>query len=128
MRAYRNNEHYTDFRTLFMTPVLTTSLRKIELEVVNIYMHEMFKEVKDEIVEFGALNVVERVENGDRLLFKMNKHSNPKKVVNVVYDKSLKNVACDCHLSESRGIPCSHIFVVIKNEHLDHIPSSLIFK
>lgn len=73
MRAYRNNEHYADFRTLFTTPVLTTSLRKIELKVLNIYTHEMFKEVKEEIVEFGALNVVERVENGDQLLFKMNK-------------------------------------------------------
>ncbi|KAK9929414.1 hypothetical protein M0R45_026515 [Rubus argutus] len=35
---------------------------------------------------------------------------------------------CSCKLFESDGIPCSHIFSVIKFEHLNELPSGLVLK
>nr|KYP49383.1 hypothetical protein KK1_028926 [Cajanus cajan] len=43
-----------------------------------------------------------------------------------VYDTSRSIFYCECRRFESRGIPCSHIFCAVKEEHMDHIPNSLI--
>ncbi|KAK2652677.1 hypothetical protein Ddye_012533 [Dipteronia dyeriana] len=37
-------------------------------------------------------------------------------------------ISCDCNLFECKGIPCRHMFYVMKLEHLRKIPESMIFK
>ncbi|KAJ1411932.1 Zinc finger, PMZ-type [Sesbania bispinosa] len=115
-----------DYKTLFTEPVLTTSLSKIEKDAAKTYTQEIFKEVKREIEKAGALIVIERRVSGDKLLFKLSEYCNRGKERRVDYDSSRSNFCCQCRLFESRGIPCSHIICVMKNEHVDHIPRSLV--
>lgn len=43
-------------------------------------------------------------------------------------DTSKSIFSCGCRRFELLDIPCSHILCVMKVEHVDHIPSSLILK
>lgn len=70
---------------------MTTSLYKIEHHASKIYTLEIFKEVKHEIEECGTLNVIERLESGDKLMFRLNKYCNPTSEVSVV-NKGLVNL------------------------------------
>lgn len=58
--------------------------------------------------------------------FQDDKYCDPSIEKIVVYYTSKSLFYCACKCFESRGIPCSHIFFVMKEEHLDHIPSTLI--
>ncbi|KAJ1375511.1 Zinc finger, PMZ-type [Sesbania bispinosa] len=126
LREYRNNEMIADFKSMFTHPVLTTSLQKIESDAAKIFTLEIFREVKTEIELAGALNVIARVENGDKLIFKMNPYGKPGHDIQVVYDVANSQFLCDCRLFESRGIPCCHVICALKNENMQSIPSSLI--
>ncbi|KAJ1412636.1 Zinc finger, CCHC-type [Sesbania bispinosa] len=128
VREYRNNEMIADFKSLFTQPVLTTSLHKIESEASKLFTLEIFKEVKSEIEVAGALNVNERVDHGDKMIFKMSHYCNRGVEFQVEYDVVNSRFVCECRLRESRGIPCSHIICVLKNENMQAFPSSLIVK
>ncbi|KAJ1384466.1 Zinc finger, PMZ-type [Sesbania bispinosa] len=108
--------------------VLTTCLQKIEKEASKIYTLEMFKEVRQEIDKAGALIVVDRNVNEKKFMFTLNRYCNRGRETQVLYDASDSSFSCDCRLFESRGIPCSHIFCAMKNEHVEFIPTSLILK
>ncbi|KAJ1427873.1 Zinc finger, PMZ-type [Sesbania bispinosa] len=114
LREYRNNEMIADFKNLFTEPVLTTSLCKIKSEASKIFTLEIFWEVKSEIEVVGALNVNERLDQGDKLIFKMSHYCNRGSEFQVEYDVVNSKFVCECRLFESRGIPCSHIICVIR--------------
>ncbi|KAJ1388747.1 Zinc finger, PMZ-type [Sesbania bispinosa] len=124
LREYRNNELIVDYKSLFSEPVLTTSLYK--KDAAKTYTQEIYKEVKREIEKAGALNVIQRSVSGEKLLFKLGEYCNRDKERSVDYDPSRSDFSCECRLFQSRGIPCSHIICVMKIEHVDHIPRSLI--
>ncbi|CAH9103728.1 unnamed protein product [Cuscuta europaea] len=126
LREFRNNEFVADFKSHFTTPVLTTSLQKIEQEAAQIFTDEIFQEVKNQIILGCALIVKERVVNGDELIFRLTKYCDLDSETNVVYHTSKLEFSCACKRFESRGIPCSHIICVMKEEHVDHIPHHLV--
>ncbi|KAI4346272.1 hypothetical protein L6164_013338 [Bauhinia variegata] len=64
VREYISNELIVDFKSMFVELVMTTSLQKIKPEDAKIYTMEIFKEVRNEIKEACALNVVERIDKG----------------------------------------------------------------
>jgi hypothetical protein len=126
LRKYRNDELMADNKSLFSEPVLTTPLPEFEKDAAKIYTAELFKEVKEQIVLAGALNVIKRMVNGEKVIFKITKYGHPGIETKVVYDTSKSAFYCVCRHFEARGIPCSHIFRAMIFEHVDHIPSSLI--
>ncbi|KAJ1392378.1 Zinc finger, PMZ-type [Sesbania bispinosa] len=128
LREYRHNELTADFKSLFSKPVLITCLQKIEREASKIYTLEMFKEVRQEIDKVDAVIVVDRNVNDKNFMFTLNQYCNRGREMHVLYDASDSSFSCDCRLFESRGIPFSHIFCAMKNEHVEFIPTSLILK
>ncbi|CAH9095465.1 unnamed protein product [Cuscuta epithymum] len=126
LREYRNNELIADFKSNFSEPVMTSSLKHLERQAANIYTLEMFTEVRKEIELGCALNVVGRIENGDELTLHLSKYGHPESLVKVDFDRSNSKFSCACRLYEARGIPCSHIICVLKNENIQDFPSSLI--
>lgn len=126
LRKYRNNELIADNKSLHSEPVLTTSLQEFENDAAKIYTTEIFKEVKEQIALAGALNVIKRMVNGKKVIFKLTKYCHPNIETKVVHDTSKSTFYCVCRHFESRGIPCSHIFRAMIFEHVDHIPSSLV--
>jgi hypothetical protein len=124
LSGYRNNELVADFKSSCTDPVLTTQLRKIESDAAKIYTAELFIEIRDEILKAGELIVREKTEVGATKIYKLTKYCRDDYEKNVVYNGS--TFECSCKLFDSRGIPCSHVFYVMKEEHVDHIPSNLV--
>ncbi|KAJ1415251.1 FAR1 DNA-binding domain [Sesbania bispinosa] len=77
MRQYRNNELVADFKDIYTEPVITTSLYELERHASKIFTLEIFREVKSEIEEAGALVVNEQSQNGQHLMFQMSKFRVP---------------------------------------------------
>ncbi|XP_058746823.1 protein FAR1-RELATED SEQUENCE 5-like [Vicia villosa] len=125
LRSYRNNELVVDFKSKFLEPVMTTHLYETERHALQIYTAEIFKEVKDEIMKAGSLIVEEKLERTDLKIYKLTKYRRANYEVDVYYDG--RTLQCECKLWDSRGIPCSHMFYVMKEEHIDRIPEALIF-
>ncbi|KAL4394064.1 hypothetical protein AHAS_Ahas02G0114600 [Arachis hypogaea] len=77
VRQYWTNELLSDFKSLFSSPVLTTYFEDIEKEAANIFTQNMFKEVRNEILEASKLNVVGHSNNGNKIDVRMNKYQEP---------------------------------------------------
>ncbi|WJX27339.1 hypothetical protein P8452_16166 [Trifolium repens] len=124
VRNYRNNELVADFTSKFSEPVLTTQLKKIESHAAEIFTAQIFKDVKDEIMKAGELIVRQKKEIGDTKFYTLTKYCVDKYERTVIYDGV--TFQCSCRMFDSKGLPCSHIFNVMKEEHVDRIHSSLI--
>ncbi|XP_058746413.1 protein FAR1-RELATED SEQUENCE 5-like [Vicia villosa] len=125
LRSYRNNELVADFKSKFSEPVMTSHLHEIERHAVQIYTAKIFKEVKDEIMKAGSLIVKAKLESGDLKIYKLTKYRRDNYEVHVYYDG--RTLQCECKLWDSRGIPCSHMFCVMKEDYIDRIPEALNF-
>ncbi|XP_045827823.1 protein FAR1-RELATED SEQUENCE 5-like isoform X1 [Trifolium pratense] len=124
--GYRNNELVADFNSKFTDPVLSSHLHLLESHAAKTYTAAVFKEVKEQIMKVAALIVKERFTMGDTLIFILKKYCQTGFERQVAYDISTQSFQCSCRLFESRGLPCSHMFYVLKEESIDHIPASLI--
>jgi zinc finger SWIM domain-containing protein 3 len=124
VRNYRNNELVADFTSKFSEPVLTTQLKKIESHAAEIFTAQIFKDVKDEIMKAGELIVRQKKEIGGTKFYTLTKYCVDKYERTVIYDGV--TFQCSCRMFDSKGLPCSHIFNVMKEEHVDRIHSSLI--
>ncbi|KAJ1438268.1 Zinc finger, PMZ-type [Sesbania bispinosa] len=124
---YRYNELLADFKSLYSEPVLTTSLQSVERHAAKLHTLDIFKDVKHEIDRAGSLNVIERLDDGESVMFRMNQYCNPRRE-HVSLDKEDNKFQCGCRLFESCGIPCRHIFCAMRLEHMESIPPSLICK
>ncbi|XP_045822045.1 protein FAR1-RELATED SEQUENCE 2-like [Trifolium pratense] len=72
----------------------------------------------------GELIVTHKKEIGDTKFYTLTKYCRDVYERTVVYDGD--TIQCSCRFFDSRGLPCSHIFHVMKEEHVDHIPSTLV--
>ncbi|XP_020982514.1 protein FAR1-RELATED SEQUENCE 5-like [Arachis duranensis] len=128
LRHYRNNHLTADFDTFYKFPVLTTCLESFEKQAAELYTRNIFKLVKDEIEAAGALNVTECPNSGDIVEYSTSEYFNQQWEFKVSYNKDKDLFACECRLFETRGLPCSHIFGVLKHRNANCVPTSLILK
>ena len=124
----RNNELVADFSSMNSVPVLTTALKSIERGASNVYTREIFKEVKKEIERHAALYVVDTENIATTVVYKLNKFGKSCCEYNVMYDRNLVKFDCKCYLWNTHGIPCSHIFCVMKYENIEELPENMILK
>ncbi|XP_058721827.1 protein FAR1-RELATED SEQUENCE 5-like [Vicia villosa] len=124
MRSYRNNELISNFKSKFSELVMTTQLRALESHAAKVYTTEIFKEVRNEIVKAGSLIVKEKLIRNGFKTYRFTKYCCDNYDIEVVYDG--ETLQCECRLWDSRGIPCSHMFGVMKEEHVSLIPTGLI--
>ncbi|XP_016164187.1 protein FAR1-RELATED SEQUENCE 5-like [Arachis ipaensis] len=106
VKDYRNNEVTAQFYSSYYTPVLTTGLDKIELFAAKLYTRAIFKEVRKQIKGVGSLLFLGKTALARR--------------------PSTSSQASGTVVSE--GIPCCHIFCVMKYEGWDEIPPGLILR
>ncbi|XP_015932831.1 protein FAR1-RELATED SEQUENCE 5-like [Arachis duranensis] len=128
LRHYRNNHLTADFDTFYKFPVLTTCLESFEKQAAELYTRNIFKLVKDEIEVAGALNVTECPNSGDIVEYSTSEYFNQQWEFKVSYNKDKDLFACECRLFETRGLPCSHIFGILKHRNANCVPTSLILK
>ncbi|RYQ99668.1 hypothetical protein Ahy_B07g087640 [Arachis hypogaea] len=111
---YRNNEFIADYKTLYSNPVMTTGLKTLERSASKWYTREIFYEVQKQINGVVALLILHRDSIGSTEKFMFRKFRRSHHVYLVFLDRSYDKYACPCKLWERLGIPCCHIFCVLK--------------
>ncbi|RYQ99414.1 hypothetical protein Ahy_B07g087357 isoform E [Arachis hypogaea] len=120
--------HSLDRVVKYYTPVLITGLDKIELFASKIYTGSVFKEVRKQIKAVGGLLFLGKDTISTTSVYKFSSTANRRSVRRVLYDPTEPKIECDCHMWNSEGIPCTHIFSVMKYEGLEEISPSLILR
>ncbi|KAL4397566.1 hypothetical protein AHAS_Ahas01G0204700 [Arachis hypogaea] len=108
--------------------VLTTCLESFEKQAAELYTRNIFKLVKDEIEAAGALNVTECPNSGDIVEYNTSEYFNQQWQFKVSYKKDKDLFACKYRLFETRGLPCSHFFGVLKHRNAKCVPTPFILK
>ncbi|RYR22117.1 hypothetical protein Ahy_B03g067397 [Arachis hypogaea] len=128
LREYRNNEMVAQFNSIYNVPVMTTCLNPIEKCAAMVYMRTIFTTVKKEIDAVGALNFVSKRRVSTTVMYTMEEYGNPGQPVVTLIDMNTKKLEFRCNFRAREGIPCRHMFFVMKHEHLKTIPHRLILK
>ncbi|RYR37876.1 hypothetical protein Ahy_A09g042789 [Arachis hypogaea] len=128
VRDYRNNEMVAQFKTIYGEPVLTTGLTNLERSAAEAYTKEIYRLVKKEIQAVVALELIEDRSISTTMIYKVYHHENRDRLYTVMYDRNDKNIECECKRWNSEGIPCRHMFCVMKREACKEIPEKLILK
>ncbi|XP_058211527.1 protein FAR1-RELATED SEQUENCE 5-like [Rhododendron vialii] len=110
------------------TPVLITQLKSLEKNGTEVYTQYIFRFFQDEIQRAFALIVARRVDEMERRLYFIEMYSHPKSNWTVEYYPIDSRINCSCLMFESFGLPCCHMIVVMKYEHLPTILLSLVMR
>lgn len=119
LKENRHNELVSDFKSFYFELVLTSALQGYEHKASEIFTRKKFGEVKNEIEDVAALNVIERSVLDNDVMLKINRFQNSDYVVLVCIDKVHSNFLCDYRQFE---FLCSHIICAMKHEHIDKFP------
>ncbi|KAF7148353.1 hypothetical protein RHSIM_Rhsim03G0126400 [Rhododendron simsii] len=114
--------------TKHSTPVLITELKSLEKNGIEVYTQYIFRFFQDETQRAFALIVARRVDEVERRLYFIEMYSNPESNWTVEYYPIDSRINCSCLMFESFGLPCCHMIVVMKYEHLSSIPPNLVMQ
>ncbi|RYR48492.1 hypothetical protein Ahy_A07g034513 [Arachis hypogaea] len=128
VKDYRNNEVTAQFYSTYYTPVLSTGLDAIELSASKLYTRAVFREVKKQIKGVATLLFQGRESINTTIVYSFSKMGRPDRVFKVLYDPNDRKIECECKMWDSDGIPCSHIFCVMKYEGMEEIPETLVLR
>ncbi|KAH9698472.1 protein FAR1-RELATED SEQUENCE 5 [Citrus sinensis] len=107
----REVEGKDDYDSKEARPVLITHMKPFEAAAAEAYTRAMFRLVRDQILQEGMLIAVEKVSEDE---------------CRVHIQGTWDTVSCTCLMMETVGIPCSHLFAVMKVENLEAIPRCMI--
>ncbi|KAI8551617.1 hypothetical protein RHMOL_Rhmol06G0199800 [Rhododendron molle] len=114
--------------TKHSTPVLITQLKSLEKNGTEVYTQYIFRFFQDEIQRASALIVARRVDEVERRLYFVEMYLRRESNWTVEYYPIDYRRNCRCLMFESFGLPCCHMIVVMKYEHLSSIPPSLVMQ
>lgn len=121
-----------DCKSLNSSPVIGSHLRCIQEKIAKIYMHDVFLLLKDHIGFESKFVIVGREELADPAcsVFELTQFNKPNRRWSVTHhnDSGNTSLSCSYNLFESDGIPCCHIFTVMKSPMLSSYPKSLVLK
>ncbi|KAL6210510.1 hypothetical protein ACLB2K_015742 [Fragaria x ananassa] len=120
----------TDYKCRYSKHRLSTQLCKLEEDTSKIYTDNVFFVVRKELERVcGLINEVVVQSDGFKT-YVMWRHNKVDQRFNAVYfqGESGTPFVCSCQKMEYEGIPCCHIFNVLKHESITKIPTSLVMK
>ena len=133
----RNNQERDEFMNMNSFPCVKTHLKDLEKQAFSVFTHDVLKWIVKEMKResFGTLKQgVESLEDGSRV-YKVSTYKRTDFEHTVVYchEKETDSASdpimvCSCRMFEFRGVPCRHMFSVMKNKHVVELHKSLIVK
>lgn len=121
-----------DFKSINSSPVYDTHMRCLEELIGKKFTHDIFLMIRDQIRFESKFVIADRVnfENTGSKIYKLTQYGKPERRWSVTYLHDEKNPSfqCSCKLFESDGIPCCHIFTVMKDSMLTILPESMVTK
>ncbi|RVW18027.1 Protein FAR1-related sequence 5 [Vitis vinifera] len=124
----RQNEAKAEFESNNSSPVLSTKLAILENHAATVYTKESFLKFREEMKNAELFFVVGVVSDHSMRAYTLSKFRHPNLNWEVQFCPDIVTLKCSCMMFESIGIPCCHMVVVIKVEHLEEIPQSCITK
>ncbi|RYQ95178.1 hypothetical protein Ahy_B08g090240 isoform B [Arachis hypogaea] len=128
VKEYRNNELVAQFKSMYSKSVLTTGLDSIKQAAARVYTAEVFPEVKDQLAKVVALKHVGKSGMGSNIVHCVAKFRRLGRLYHVLHDDTSERIECECQHSQQSGIPCSHIFCVMRHEDICELPEHLVLK
>ncbi|KAL6125719.1 hypothetical protein ACLB2K_073773 [Fragaria x ananassa] len=126
----RNRGLYDDYLSDQFSPVLKSHLLVLEEEIGKIFTHDIYLIIRDQIMFESKFLVAGRAVN-DRSsgsVVTITQYGKQQRKWIVVNQPDIVNptFSCSCKLFESDGIPCCHIFALMKAENVTKFPTSLV--
>ena len=127
MRIWQN-EAKAEFESNNYSTVLLTKLSILENHAATVYTKESFLKFREEMKNAKLFFVVGLVSDDSMHAYTLSKFRHPNLKWKVQFCSNIVTLKCSCMMFESIGIPCCHMVVVMKMEHLEEIPKSCILK
>ncbi|KAM6571041.1 hypothetical protein CsatA_015121 [Cannabis sativa] len=126
LRYTEIKEHY---KTTMTQPLLNqTNMECMEDQISSIFTREIFKRIREQLNRSDKYIVVkdEKIPGYTLCLVKkyMKGENGIKRKVLISNDHD--DVRCDCYWFETKGIPCRHIFISLKNLEIMNFPTCLV--
>lgn len=123
-----------DSKSINSDPVIGSHLQCLQEQIASKFTHDIFLLLKDQIGFESKFVIYARDELPDQSasLYNLTQYNKPERRWVVTYhgNNSTNNpsLKCSCKLFESDGIPCCHIFAVMKALMITVYPESLVMK
>ena len=124
----QKNEAKAKFELNNSSPVLSTKLSILENHVATVYMKESFFKFREDMKNVELFFVVGLVSDDSMQAYTLSKFRHPNLKWEFQFSLNIVTLKCSCIMYESIGIPCCHMVVVMKIEHLEEIHLSCILK
>ncbi|KAL6600485.1 hypothetical protein ACP70R_045285 [Stipagrostis hirtigluma subsp. patula] len=119
-----------DGRALASVPFTEIDDDPFVQRAARIFTPTVFPKVRQQIQRLAVWEVTEVTwDDDDSMRFEVACKGNRARLLHVTcaYDgPSLVNASCRCRMLECEGIPCSHIFTVLRSLHVDTIPACCV--
>ncbi|KAL6141226.1 hypothetical protein ACLB2K_059516 [Fragaria x ananassa] len=124
----RNRYLLDDYKSKNHKRKFDSHLKSIEEDAFNTFTNDIFVIIKGQIIlenRFSVRSCVQFGGSGD-LMFYLSQYERPNRSWTVLYSSVDGKYSCSCLQFESDGVPCSHLFCVLKYRNMSVYPKSLI--
>ncbi|KAM6582662.1 hypothetical protein CsatB_009664 [Cannabis sativa] len=128
MSLLRTRDAKDDYDTMnTMSLLQQTNMAHIEEEAAKLYTRNMFFRVRAQIEKEARYMVDSSTKKDDMVVVRLTKTPLFDTLHRTVYlDLSTGSIGCECQYFPTYGIPCRHIFCVMKKFKVTSIPKSLV--
>ncbi|XP_062118277.1 protein FAR1-RELATED SEQUENCE 9-like [Humulus lupulus] len=127
LQTIRHNEMHDDFRRKHSSPQLPNhALQTYHQQFATYYTRNMYDKVAAQIMDIISYKAMENVTTIDSRVFSLERFPTGLVHHTVTLDEISSHLKYTCLLFETDGIPCRHMFAVMKNENMQLIPPTLI--
>lgn len=98
----------------------------LEEQAANVYTRNIFNEFQVELKESLKLRKEKMEKNGFSRKYKVLNFHNSDSAFVVNFDVETKEVSCECHLFEFKGILCRHVLTIFNKKDVASVPSKYI--
>ncbi|KAI9164886.1 hypothetical protein LWI28_003998 [Acer negundo] len=143
----RNNFFGDEYVSKCKSSVILSHLKPLEEHASSVYNYQIYLDVAEQIMHKSKYTHIVVEEEDNCRVYHLSIYQFPDKKRKVFYhldrvgvqefdkdgvwDSEKHNrhlISCDCNLFEGKGIPCRHMFYVMKVEYFKKILESMIFK
>ncbi|KAH9658486.1 protein FAR1-RELATED SEQUENCE [Citrus sinensis] len=126
-QANLKNEDFTrKFRDLMLTPMTGAEFETQWSAVVAEFALELY--VRDEILREGAVIEVKTVKAVNAALYTVIEFGTTTTCWNVIHNLQENHIQCSCQMMESIGLPCRHMFHILKVEQIEKIRDNMVLR
>ena len=123
-----HNEDKVKFETNNSSPVLSIKRTIFENHAASVFTKESFLKFHKEMKNTKLFFAIEVINNDTFWSYILSKFKHPNSKCEVQFWLEIVTLKWFCMMFESIDIPCSHMIVVMKVEHLKEVPSSCTLK